>query len=200
MRPRTSGSLMKKAGWASATSGRNSTSSSHSSAPTVRPSWRKLCWLRIMSKELRATESTGFTRPPSSAGRRENPSTSKPRTLPVGMSAAAAPARATPPTSQGTSRESFMSRLLRDLAPPHGAAQGDAEVNQEPHRHQDARDVGQEPAGILHHLQHRQGVPLAEARLVEGLPVVAQRLVHVDEHVALLAARGVGEVHQAGEV
>ena len=51
---------------------------------------RKLCWLRIMSSELRATESIGLTRPPSSTGRRPKPSTSKPRTWPGARSMASA--------------------------------------------------------------------------------------------------------------
>ena len=65
---------------------------------------------------------------------------------------------------------------------------------------QHARDVRDEPARVLHHLQDGEGVALAEAGLVEGLAVVAHGLVHGDEDVAGLPGAGIGEVHQAGEV
>ncbi len=84
-----------------ATSGRNMTSSSHSSAPTVRPRCWKLCWPRIMSSELRASESIGLTRPRSRTGIRPNPSRSSPRTLPGGSNAAPTPASASAPAIQG---------------------------------------------------------------------------------------------------
>src|SRR5690349_13957259 len=201
---------MTNTGCASATSGRNMTSRSHSSAPTVRSSWRKLCWLRIMRSEFRATESMGFTRPPSRTGRRPKASTSKPRTAPGGSAPRATPTTASAPAGHGAYRRilAFMSglhccgtgRLDRSLLAPQPAAERDREVHEQPERHEGARDVREEPARVRHHLEDGERVALPEARLVEGLAVVAQRLVHVDEHVPLLAAPRVREVHEAREV
>src|SRR5512146_231566 len=188
MRPSTSGSSMTKTGCMSATSGRNMTSSSHSSAPTDRPWNGTVCLLRIIMSELRATESSGFNRPPSRTGRLPNASRSRPRTLPGGVSDTSAPSRASAPALHGTYLPTFMSGLQRGngLTPPHATAQREREVDDEPDRDEHARDVRDQPARVLHHLQHRQRVTLAEAGLVERLPVVAERLVHVDEDVALL--------------
>jgi hypothetical protein len=50
-------------------------------------------------------------------------------------------------------------------------------VQEQSERHEHAGGVGQEPPGVLHHLQDGERVVLSEARLVERLPAVAQRLV-----------------------
>ena len=59
---------------------------------------------------------------------------------------------------------------------------------------------GMSQPGFCDDLQDGQGVALPEARLVERLPVVAERLVHVDEDVAVLAAGRVLQPDEAREV
>src|SRR5438067_8398166 len=200
-RPSTSGSLMKKTGCTSAIPGRKRTSRSHSSAPTVLPCQVKACWLRMRSSELRATESMGLTRPPSSTGTRPSRSRSNARVFAGGRSAVAASAMAMNAADQGVSFEMRISCLQGGGLTARGRpAQAEREVHEQSRRHQHARGVGQEPPGVLHHLQDGEGVVLAEARLVERLAGVPERLIHVDEDVARLSGRRAREVDQAGEV
>src|SRR5438067_5708820 len=201
IRPSTSGSLMKKTGCTSAISGRKRTSRSHSSAPTGLPCQVNACWLRMRSSELRATESRGLTRPPSSTGRRLNRSRSNPRVLAAGRSAVAANATATIAAAQGISFGIRISCLQGGGLLPRGRpAQAEGEVQEQSARDQQAGRVGQQPSRVLDHLQDGERVVLAEARLVERLASVAEWLVHVDEDLARLSRRGTRDLHQAGEV
>src|SRR5438067_12245238 len=155
-----------------------------------------------MSSELRASESNGLIRPPSRIGRRPNSPTSKPRAGRPGKSEAPARAIASPKTAQGRTFPLVISGQTshRRPAPAQGAAEGKREVQKEATAYEDAGDVGNQPAGILHHLQDRELDSVPETRLVESIAGVPQRLVHRDQHVAFLALRRIGKVHETGEI
>src|SRR5207302_1998171 len=137
----------------------------------------------ITSSELRASESSGLIRPPSRMGRRPNPSTSKPRTGLVGKSVALARTIASPKTAQGRTFPLIISGQTSHRRPASSqrAAEGKREVQKEATAYEDAGDVGNQPAGILHHLQDRELVSVPETRLVESIAGVPQRLVHRDQ-------------------
>src|SRR5690606_6574082 len=78
--------------------------------------------------------------------------------------------------------------------------QGDAELDAEPEGHHGAGNVGQQPAGVAHDLQDGGAVVVGKAGLVEGQPAVTQRVVQVDEHLAVVLAVGRVDAHAAGEI
>ena len=67
-------------------------------------------------------------------------------------------------------------------------------------RHDDAGDVGRLIARIADHLQDGAAVVRFEAGLVIGIAEVAQRVIHVDQHLAVLVVLRIGEGDLAGEV
>ena len=76
-----------------------------------------------------------------------------------------------------------------------------AELGDEPHGDERAGEIGQQPAGVANHLQHGDFVVTGfETGLVERQPGVAQRVVHVDLHLAVLAGGGVLDAHAAAEI
>ena len=74
------------------------------------------------------------------------------------------------------------------------------ELDDQAQSHQHAGEVGREPTGVVDDLQDGAVVVRVEARLVVGFARIAQRVVHVDQHLALLAGLGALQQDPAGEV
>src|SRR5438045_3581526 len=64
----------------------------------------------------------------------------------------------------------------------------DAKLSDETRRHHRARNVREQPARIANHLEDARRVLTVHLILVESESGVAQRVVHVDEHLAIVLA------------
>src|SRR5207248_10512997 len=74
-------------------------------------------------------------------------------------------------------------------------------LNHQPQSHQPAGKVRRKPAWIAHDLQGGDPrVNRVKSRLVIRLPVVAERIVHVDEYFAIFAGVRPFETDAAGEI
>jgi len=74
------------------------------------------------------------------------------------------------------------------------------ELINESQRDDHAGDVGSLVARIADHLQHGAAVVRFETGLVVSGSLIAQRVVHVDEHLARLVVFRIHEIQLAGEV
>ena len=83
---------------------------------------------------------------------------------------------------------------------PEEAEEMDAELHDQAERDQRARHVRDPPARVAHDLQHRGAVVVGIARLVEGAAAEAQRIVHEDPHLAVVAAVVAAQADGAREV
>src|SRR5690606_19012720 len=73
------------------------------------------------------------------------------------------------------------------------------ELNRQAEEDQAGGDVGQPATRVAHDLQHG-GFFAAVARLVEGETAVPQRVIHVDQCLAILLPRRSIDLHATGEI
>ncbi len=73
-------------------------------------------------------------------------------------------------------------------------------LGDQPQCHQAASHVGRDGGGIAHHLQDGALIARFKARLEKCFAVVAERIVHVNQDVAVIAGGGIVQMNPAGEI
>ena len=75
-----------------------------------------------------------------------------------------------------------------------------AELDAHAEAHEQDADVGEDPARIAHDLKNRGRVLIGKGGLIEGEPLVAERVVHVDERHLVLGVVLVIDHDFTGEI
>src|SRR5678815_2636749 len=75
-----------------------------------------------------------------------------------------------------------------------------AELNEQPGRDDDARDIRRDETRVMHDLEDRRLVIFLKTGLVERLAAVTQRMIHINQNVAVHSALRVLERDLAREV
>src|SRR5215469_5432809 len=63
-----------------------------------------------------------------------------------------------------------------------------------------ARNVRRDEARVMNDLQNGSLIVLLKPRLVKGFAPIAQRMIHVNQHVAVHFAFGIGQGNETGKV
>src|SRR5205807_4517886 len=67
------------------------------------------------------------------------------------------------------------------------------ELHEQARRDDDACDVRRDKARVVHNLQNSCGVVLLKAGLIKGVTAITERMIHIDEHVAIHRSFGIDE-------